>query len=464
MPRVSIEVAAERRARVHELRAQGLSLREISARTGLCLASVRNFLARDPGDSRVDELHAAVAIKAASPDLSSREIKDRYALGVGEATIQRRFADAGLSLPRGRRSLGLRRYWMDEKPSTYLDMLQIDTVKLRDSNGVLHEYLSARDVYSGAHALLPHNPSESGMLRNVRRLFAIFGGVPRVVQADNGTTDFSMPRRNRLRPWMQWAIAAGVRRIQFIPEAEPQRNGAVESFHSWIKQRMDHEFVSGDLDKFLRDRLLYYNHIRSLSTTRKTPASRAPNFCLDRESLDVALDESRWSRGECCVSFVRLALRDRESRAVVAVVRSPGTVYVLPDEFEGSYVRLDVYANRGELWMPVTVAGEVGRVDGRLQAGAEGALVGSFDSPFVNDSPVVVPSVTDVPADAQIVDTAAVVRRWARILKQACPTLLPGGYETRAGDSGAWEVWYKGELVWTEQSSPEVIEHATEAL
>jgi len=463
MPRVSIELAADRRARVHELRAQGLSLREISAQTGLCLASVRNFLARDLGDSRVDELRAAVAIKAANPDLSSREIKDRYALGVGEATIQRRFADAGLSLPRGRRSLGLRRYWMDEKPSTYLDMLQVDTVKLRDSNGVLREYLSARDVYSGAHALLPHNPSESGMLRNVQRLFAIFGGVPRVVQADNGTTDFSMPRRNRLRPWMQWAFAAGVRRIQFIPEAEPQRNGAVESFHSWIKRQMD-GYVSGDLDKFLRDKLLYYNHIRSLSTTRKTPASRAPNFCLDRESPDVVeFDESRWSRGECCVSFVRLALRDRESRAVVAVVRSPGTVYVLPDEFEGSYVRLDVYATRGELWMPVTVAGEVGRVDGRLQAGAAGALVGSFDSPFVVDSPVVVPSVTDVPADAQIVDTAAVVRRWARVLKQACPTLLPNGYETRFSDSG-WEVWYKGELVWTEQSSPEVIEHAGEAL
>ena len=105
MPRVSIELAADRRARVHELRAQGLSLREISAQTGLCLASVRNFLARDLGDSRVDELRAAVAIKAANPDLSSREIKDRYALGVGEATIQRRFADAGLSLPRGRRSL-----------------------------------------------------------------------------------------------------------------------------------------------------------------------------------------------------------------------------------------------------------------------------------------------------------------------------------------------------------------------
>jgi hypothetical protein len=429
MPRVSIEVAAVRRTRVHELRAQGLSLREISAQTGLCLASVRNFLARDPDDSRVDELCAAVAIKAANPDLSSREIRDRYALGVGEATIQRRFADAGLSLPRGRRSLGLRRYWMDEKPATYLDM------------------------------------SESGMLRNVQRLFAIFGGVPRVVQADNGTTDFSMPRRNRLRPWMQWAFAAGVRRIQFIPEAEPQRNGAVESFHSWIKQRMDHEYVSGDLDKFLREKLLYYNHIRSLSTTRKTPASRAPNFCLDRESLDVVeFDESRWSRGECCVSFVRLALRDRESRAVVAVVRSPGTVYVLPDEFEGSYVRLDVYATRGELWMPVTIVGEVGRVDGRLQAGAAGALVGSFDSPFVNDSPVVVPSVTDAPVDAQIVDTAAVVRRWARILKQACPTLLPAGYETRVGGSGSWEVWYRGELVWTEQSSPEVIEHAGEAL
>jgi len=463
MPRVSIELAAERRARVHELRARGLSLRDISAQTGLCLASVRNFLARDPNDSRVDELYAAVAIKAANPDLSSREIKDKYALGVGEATIQRRFADAGLALPRGRRSLGSRRYWMDEKPSVYLDMLQIDTVKLRDAGGVLHEYLSARDVFSGAHVLLPHNPSESGMLRNVQRLFAAFGGVPRIVQADNGTTDFSMPRRNRLRPWMQWAFAAGVRRVQFIPEAEPQRNGAVESFHSWIKRQIDHEYVSGDLDKFLRDKLIYYNHIRSLSTTRKTPASRAPNFCLDRESLDVALDESRWSRGECCVSFVRLALRDRESRAVVAVVRSPGTVYVLPDEFEGSYVRLDVYATRGELWMPVTVAGEVRRVDGRLQAGAAGALVGSFDSPFVVDSPVVVPSVTDVPADTQVVDTSAVVRRWARVLKQACPTLLPAGYETRVGDSG-WEVWYRGELVWTEQSSPEVIEHAGEAL
>jgi len=464
MPRVSIEVAAERRARVHELRARGLSLRDISAQTGLCLASVRNFLARDPNDSRVDELYAAVAIKAANPDLSSREIKDKYTLGVGEATIQRRFADAGLALPRGRRSLGSRRYWMDEKPSVYLDMLQIDTVKLRDAGGVLHEYLSARDVFSGAHVLLPHNPSESGMLRNVQRLFAIFGGVPRVIQSDNGTTDFSMPRRNRLRPWMQWAFVVGVRRIQFIPEAEPQRNGAVESFHSWIKRQIDHGYVSGDLDKFLRDKLIYYNHIRSLSTTRKTPASRAPNFCLDRESLDVALDESRWSRGECCVSFVRLALRDRESRAVVAVVRSPASVYVLPDAFEGSYVRFDVYATRGELWMPVTVAGEVARIDGRFQAGATGALVGSFDSPFVNDSPVVVPQVTDVPVDVQRVDTAAVVRRWARVLKQACPSLLPSGYETRQAETGEWEVWYRGELVWTEQSSPEVIEHAKEAL
>jgi hypothetical protein len=139
-------------------------------------------------------------------------------------------------------------------------------------------------------------------------------------------------------------------------------------------------------------------------------------------------------------------------------------VYVLPDEFEGSYVRLDVYATRGELWMPVTVAGEVGRVDGRLQAGAAGALVGSFDSPFVVDSPVVVPSVTDVPADVQVVDTAAVVRRWARVLKQACPSLLPSGYETRQAETGEWEVWYRGELVWTEQSSPDVIEHAGEAL
>jgi len=464
MARVSIEVAAERRARVHELRAQGLSLREICAQTGLQLRSVQNYLARDPDDPRVDELYAAVAIKAANPDLSSREIKDKYVLSVGEATIQRRLSDAGLSLPRGRRSLGLRRYWMDEKPSMYLDMVQLDTVKLRDAQGVLREYLSARDVYSGAHVLLPHNPSESGMLANVRRLFAIFGGVPRVVQCDNGTTDFSMPRRNRLRPWMQWAFAAGVRRVQFIPEAEPQRNGSVESFHSWIKGRMDSEYVSGDLDKFLREKLLYYNHIRSLSTTRKTPASRAPLFNLDRESLDVELDESRWARGECCVSFIRLALRDRESRSVVAVVRSPASVYVLPDAFEGSYVRFDVYANRGEVWMPVTVAGEVAKVDGRLQAGATGALVGSFDSPFVNDSPVVVPQVTDAPADRQVVDTAAVVRRWARVLKQACPTLLPSGYETRQSEAGEWEVWYRGELVWTEQSSPEVIEHAKESL
>ena len=113
--------------------------------------------------------------------------------------------------------------------------------------------------------------------------------------------------------------------------------------------------------------------------------------------------------------------------------------------------------------MPVTLAAEVSKVDGRLQAGATGALVGLFDSPFVNDSPVVVPQVTDAPADRRVVDTAAVVRRWARVLKQACPSLLPGGYETRFSESG-WEVWYKGELVWTEQSSPEVIEHAKEVL
>lgn len=468
MPRVALEVAAARRARVLELHQSGMKPAQIAREVGIAVASVQHYI-RNPRpdlDERALAVQAAVEIRRGNPVLSGHEIPDRYALSVSQATLYRRFASEGLTTAR-RAALNRRRYWMDSKPLIYLDMVQLDTVKLRDSQGVLREYLSARDVWSGCHVLMPHDASESGMLRSIRRIFAVFGGIPRVIQADNGTTDFSPARRNRLRPWHKFAFAAGVSRVQFIPEAEPHRNGSVESFHAWLKSEYDASYVSGDLDAWIVGRLHYYNFRRRLRTTRVIPADRSGGcFSLERDALDLSLDESRWQSGQCCISYIRLALRDRECGATLAVVRNPACVFALPADFEGSYLRFDVYADRGEVWMSKVCEGELDarKVDGRFQAGAVGVNVGSFVSPFQSDAPVVVPALTDSPSDPVFVDTAGVVRRWARVLKQPCPTLLPSGYEVRHAGGGVWEVWYRGELVWTEQASPEVIEHAREVL
>jgi transposase InsO family protein len=358
MPRISASLAAERRARVHELHATGLySYRQIADLAGLSLGSVQNYLASPPADA-----HIGVALDRALELRRLPENQHRGSLELramvaeqcdvvpSRQTIERAIARAGLARKGVHRSSARRPYHTEARPTSYGQMFQMDTVKFRVGS-LLLEYLSVRDVYSGCHLLLPHNPSQDGMVAAVARIRGVFGLLPRVFQTDNGTTDFSMARRNMTRPWHRYVFTHGTERVQYIPEAEPRRNGAVESFHDWIKDELaNHGAAVGvtpeTFNTWLLDRLWYYNTKKPLGSTKVPPSSLSDNrFNLDASS--ASLDYNAAADGT--FSFIRYVHRlvDRSTGAIltVAVVRAPATIFVVPNEFEGGYLRIDYGTN-----------------------------------------------------------------------------------------------------------------------
>lgn len=488
MARISAVEAFYNRALVHELRhGQNMSLRAICETTGFSLGSVQNYLSQPcPAQSPGAAIDRALLLRKlpnnkhrGALEIRAMVVAEGYEAVPSERTISAAMADAGLARKGVGRMSSRRPYHIDARPTQYLEMLQMDTVKIRPGKGKLVELLSVRDVASGCHMLIRHDATQAGMVRAISKIKAVFGGLPKVIQTDNGTTDFSMPRRNVLRPWHAYAFTHGTERVQFIPEAEPARNGSVESFHNWLKNEVDGDPAWADLtddrlDDWLWDRLYYYNYRKPLGTTKAIPSSLAGGR-FDLNGIGCSTDDAYSMNASGCVSFIRYVSRsvDRASGEVltVAVVKSPGTVFVVPSEFEGGYLRFDCYTDgRGECWAPSPVdvqaaiqSGER-RVNGRIaERGVSGRLVALFDSPLVVSRDAVFIHTADVDGFSPVVtDPASVIRVWKRVLKQAMPTLLPTGYELRSGEDGSWEVYRNGELVWTEQSSPDVIEHAAE--
>jgi transposase InsO family protein len=471
---------------VCELHATGdYSLRQISALTGLSLGSVQNYLSSDGIAAHIPALDRALELRRLSEN-QHRGALELRAMVASESdvvpsarTIERAIACAGLARKGVHRSSARRPYHMEARPTSYGQMFQMDTVKFRVGS-LLLEYLSVRDVYSGCHLLIPHNPSQDGMLAALARIRGVYGLLPRVFQTDNGTTDFSMARRNLTRPWHRYAFSHGVERVQYIPEAEPRRNGAVESFHDWIKDELaNHGAAVGVtaeiFDSWLLDRLHYYNTKKPLGSTKVPPASLSDGrFNLGADSACSDYDPT--ARGT--FSFIRYVHRlvDRTSGAIltVAVVRSPATIFVVPPEFEGGYLRIDYGTDGlGQVVAPAPadvaaamMSGEK-KKNGRFrERGVAGRVVAAFVSPFIRSEPIIEPTFDVAQCDGYtpiITDVAAIRRAYGRILKQAVPTLT-ADYDLRIGDNGEWEAWRSGELVWTEQSSPAVIEHAAEVL
>lgn len=484
MARVSLETAHARRVQVHDLRSQGLSLRSIAAQLSLPLASVQNYLSVSPDLAAplVAALGQAVALKS-NPVNAHRGALELHTLagcaGVSHRTIARRVKH--LARKGAHRSSKRAPYHTSTKPAQYLDQWQMDTKKLR-VDGVLVELLVCRDVYTGCTVVMRHSATHTGMLHKVALLFSMFGGVPKVFQTDNGTTDFSMARRDLLRPWHKLAFARGVERVQFIPEAEPRRNGSVESFNNWLANEWDNHGSSlgitiNNFDEWLSDRLHYYNFVKPLGTTGKVPFSLSGGrFNLDVEDYDVEFQEVNTG----CVSFIRYVSRsvDRASGAIAAVapVKSPGTVFVVPHQFEGGYLRFDWYVDgRGVCVAPREVDTQAAIASGpkvaarRLVGRDDPALVvGSFVSPLVNPLAEVVQVVIADEVAAEftpvVTDPKAILRTWKKILKQSIPELLPSGIDLVVGSDGQWQAWKGEDLLWTEQSSPEVLEHARELM
>src|SRR5690349_12002742 len=98
MPRVSLELAHERRSLCHSLRAEGLSIRQICGRTGLQLRSVQNYLATSPDSSQVDAIAQVLLLKAA-PEHKHRGSLELQPMvgGISRRTIEYRIAAAGLA-------------------------------------------------------------------------------------------------------------------------------------------------------------------------------------------------------------------------------------------------------------------------------------------------------------------------------------------------------------------------------
>lgn len=482
--RVDLEVAYARRVQAHDLRSQGLSIRKIATAMGCSIGSVQNFLASPPDGSQVDQIAKVLTLKAEQENAhrGSLELKAMTGSTLSHATLERRISLAGLARKGVHRLSTRAPYHTEAKPMNYLDMLQMDTKKLRVGTELV-ELLVVRDVASGCTVVMKHTGTHAGMLHKVALVLEIFGGAPRVFQTDNGTTDFSMAARHSLRPWHKLVLSRGTERVQFIPEAEPRRNGSVESFNNWLQTEWDnhgsaHGIGADNFDMWLDNRIRYYNFSKPLSTTGKIPATLSSGrFNPDVSTYDIKFDEPTSG----CVSFIRYVSRslDHETGAIMAVapIKAPGTVFVCPHEFEGSYLRFDwhldgmgvVYAPR-EVDTLVAVARGHQVANRRFVGRADpGVVVGTFTSPFVDKHAQVIQFdvAPDVLQDFKptTTDPKAILRTWKKVLKQAIPEILPSGISLVVGEDGDWQAFnHHGDLIWSEQTSPAVLEHARENL
>lgn len=482
MPRVSLELANERRTQVHFLRDRGFSFRRIAGAMGLPVSSVQNYLASVPDAAPAEAVAKVLELKAMPQNAHRGDLELTPMVGsISRKTVQRRIAAAGLARKGVHRSGGRAPYHTRNKPAEYGDLWEMDTKKLRVGSMLL-ELLVIRDVYTGCTLVMHHSATADALMHKVAWAFEVFGQVPTVFQTDNGTVDFSMPNRGKLRKWHELAFSRGVQFVQFIPEAEPKRNGSVESFNDWLQDEWDNhgralQIDAEHFDEWLTDRLHYYNYEKPLGSTGVPPVMLSGGM-FNLAVTDYSVEHDKPTSG--CISFIRYISRsvDRETGCIAAVapIKNPGTVFVVPNEFEGGYLRFDWHLDGyGEVYAPKEVdtlkvigAGEnkkngrfVGRVD-------PGVLVGSFVSPFAAPSASVVQVEVSADLAAQFVpvvtDPTMIARVWRKVLKQALPEILPSGITLKVGSDGDWQAFRNGELLWTEQSSPAVIEHAREVL
>lgn len=276
MSRVSSATAYQRRVEVQALRAEGLSFREISARTGFCLHSVQNYLAVPlPAINPQLVLDEAVSLKLERPDYGPSQILDNLALSLGFDRSSPPVSESTLTNLFHRLNLACREitHTGDTKPPYWLTeydrpckAFQMDTVKVVLHGGARVEILTVFDVVSRAlwAEVLPHHGSFAWCLK---RAFDALG-VPEIITTDNGA-GFIAETRSRLSPIIRYALQRGVRQFHFIPVSSPWHNGLVERLHrtmkrgDWLHAGRDRCHSADDVGPWLNHFLRYYNTIKS---------------------------------------------------------------------------------------------------------------------------------------------------------------------------------------------------------
>lgn len=478
---IALELSYERHRAVHDCRYnRGLSLSATARELNLSIGSVRHYLSKPlPSSSPADVISAALEIKSAESTrhygpMQISGLIDGVGSVVSETTLSRRIKAAGLAHKGLRWRGGSRPYWMDAKYTSPLECFQVDTVKLRVASGELVEVFSCRDVVSGVHHLsIVDGNNLSGCLAECFRVM----GVPSVVQADNGFGMILANNGGSYSDFQQVAWLAGVSRIHYIPEAEPDRNGAVESFHRWLQYEYLHAGgMAADVDglcAWLGERLRWYCTRKPLGglggkRARKTPASVHP--CYDWRPVANPLPISPRSGTPGVVSFTRLV----DSRGAL-VIRNPGLLIALGPQHGGHYVRVDIYPGGRARCFSRLPADEgegytVERINGRLVSDYDGSQtreIAIADTDWCcgrkSFRQLVLADVSDASGEFQPVniDDRAWLRTYAKALRKPMPSSYPRWVVVDILDDGSW-TWTDSRTGLVVASSRSVPDHSGE--
>lgn len=471
MPRSSIVAAYALKSRILELRSQSPQpgYGSIAASLGVSRAYVQQ-VCKSGLDSPVnprDVQDRAIALKRDFPKDGSVQILGRLSeefpssVLPSQATLERWFKAEKLVNKRLSFSTGSRSYWHEDRPTKHGQRWEIDTVKL-NLGGKTVECIAVIDWYSRLVWAEPMRDKSFAAFLPwfLKRAFDVLG-IPNTIQVDNGF-GFILPKRNILSRFLRYAFSRGVSTVEFIPVAEAQRNGRIESFNRWFKEYYANH--SGDtlltfegLQIFVNDALKHYNtkkpHL-GISERKKggyrVPAALGTYNHLPAVTPRVIDVPARVERGT--VAYKRLVYENGE-----AVINAPATLVMLSPGLYGHYVTIE---------MPIGAPGRVlwpHLVDRKPVVD----VVGTFDHDLggvVTDGLIDVDMVPGFAFDPIPFDIKRKMMSDAKHLKQAYkPGYLPSGFELVSSDDGSWVIRDSyGEVVYSDQCYQ--VEHAREVL
>lgn len=177
------------------------------------------------------------------------------------------------------------RYWFETRPTHHGQRVLIDTAMIKVA-GISCQLVVLVDWFSRvAHAEILPFRFMAYLPWVLRRSFVAMGGIPALLQSDNGI-GLTNPAIGVYSRVQRYAFSHGVQRWEYVPVSEACRNGRVEKLNDTIKDALDDAIADGlvpNLDAaraWLCNWLEYYNLRRfhhGISRRRKgglrTPAS-----------------------------------------------------------------------------------------------------------------------------------------------------------------------------------------------
>lgn len=162
---------------------------------------------------------------------------------VNHKRVERLYREEGLSLRRRRRRKRLSHLRVvRQAPEAANQLWSMDFVSDSLAGGRRFRALTVLDQWSRESLAIEVDASLTGarVTRVLQRLRVIRGGLPPVIQTDNGP-EFTSRALDR------WAYESGVR-IQFIEPGKPIQNAFIESFNGRLREECLNEQVFVSLD------------------------------------------------------------------------------------------------------------------------------------------------------------------------------------------------------------------------